>query len=345
MKSQGTTGKLFLLAFTLAFASAAPAGPVLTSAGSTAGFGLTRFAYNFPTQTIGGLGVGPLGIAFPIAQGGPVMVSDSIGNVRIFAIDVDNQDASTASIATPGGSVVGPNYGNLGALGLAKAGNFVFATNQPGGEIRKLNLDGTFNSSLTTGITNATGITFNPTDGNLYVTTVGNGIWRVNPSTGAKFKLSHTGNLSFDGLIIDATGTKLYAAESNSVRGYDLLLSTQFFTTGTIPGDPDGVELGYGNLANEIFVNFNNGELWQFNLSNPSSKVMLTTGGTRGDFVAADGCSLLFTQSSEIWRLGTPTGGCIGVNTTPEPSSLWLVALPLLAMGRKWIKYSNGGPS
>ena len=74
------------IAVLLAATSSAPvwATPILTLAGTTAGFTLSQFADEFPTT---GICCGPLGIAFPTSGG--VMVSDYPGNVRVFATDAD----------------------------------------------------------------------------------------------------------------------------------------------------------------------------------------------------------------------------------------------------------------
>ena len=61
----------------------------LTAAGQAAGFGLSTFATGFPSSG----GIGPGGVGFP-ASGG-VLVSDALGNVRLFPSDTDGQDAAT----------------------------------------------------------------------------------------------------------------------------------------------------------------------------------------------------------------------------------------------------------
>ena len=106
------------------------------------------------------------------------------------------------------------------------------------------------------------------------------------------------------------------------------------FNSGLIPGGPDGAALGFGTLADLIFVNTNGGSLFQVNLSTKDI-VELVSGGTRGDFVTPDpNGSLLFTQTSDIWRLTAPAGGCIGsACQVPEPTSLALMALGVAGLG------------
>lgn len=323
IRSAETFGKGLYLSVVLT--SVASASPVLTAAGSSGGYGLTMFANNFATTPIGGVPVGPLGMAL-LGASGPVMVSDAIGNVRVFATNADNQSATNF--------VPSASYGTLGALGLAQVGNYVFSTNQRTGAINRLNTDGTISiSNFAFGIQNPTGIAYNSQDGMLYVTTVGAGIYKVDPTTGAKAHLSYTNNNSYDGILVSPNGTNLYAAQIGipveEVVGYDLLTGTSTFHSGFVGSDPDGIVLGYGSLANSMFVNYNDGTLWEIDLTNPSNATKLVTGGSRGDFTIADNCSILFTQTDSIWRLSAPAGGCF---TVPEPNSFPLVTMALLVV-------------
>lgn len=298
------------------------ASPVLTSDAITAGFSLSMFADEFPTT---GFCCGPLGITF--IGGGAVMVSDYPGNVRIFPTDADSQHASSVPVAQ--------NYGFANAVGLARLGSFAYMTQQGAGKVVRLNLDGTYNSDVVSGIPTATGIFANPVNGKLYVSSCcsNGGIWEVDPVANTKTQFKIGGN--YDGLSISADGSTLYAELGGAIIGYRLSDGVQVFDSGVIPGGADGTELGAGLLAGKIFVNTNGGDLWQVSLSNPSDRLLLVTGGTRGDFVTADpNGTLLFTQTSDIWRLTAPAGGCIGAacNQVPEPQSLSLVAFALCAL-------------
>ncbi len=103
------------VAGTLSLGSRANAQLTLTPAGVTAGFSLSTFADNFPSDG----SIGPLGIAF---NGGHVIVSDYPGNVRVFPTDTDGQHANLVA--------VGQNYGAHNAVGLATVGSNIYMTQQ-----------------------------------------------------------------------------------------------------------------------------------------------------------------------------------------------------------------------
>jgi hypothetical protein len=311
-------------AFILGFSGNAQAVPTLTAAAVTDGFGLSLFADNFPTT---GFCCGPLGIAF--LPGGGVMVSDYPGNVRVFPTSADGQHANTIPVAQ--------NYGFANGVGMTRIGNFVYMARQGASDVVRLNLDGTFNSTVVTGLLSATGVYANPVTHKLYVSDCcsGTGIWEVDTVTNVKTQLI-TG--FYDGLSVSADGGTIYAATGGHIVGYNLATMTVVFDSGFIPGGVDGTELGAGTLAGEIFAWTNSGDLWEVDLATPATQRILVTGGARGDFVTADpNGSLLMVTTDQIWRLTAPLGGCIGTacgNDVPEPGSLVLVAMGLLGLSR-----------
>jgi len=300
-KSVGSGKRLaFLLLFLLAtgLSGTVHADMTLTAAGVAAGFTLTTFATNFPNTGAGG--TGPLGIAFP---GSGVMVSDWPGNVRVFPSHADGQDA---------GAVSATAYGTANAVGLAQVAGKLYMAQNPMSRVVQLNPDGTLNQVIV-GVFCATGLVTDRFTGHLFVSSgcSGGGIVSVDPV--AKTATAFNSVLS-DGLALSNDGLTLYAADitGHHVLGFDTTTKAQVFDSGVI-SFVDGIAVGSGVLAGKIFANTNFGEVWEVDLAT-SAQTLIASGGSRGDFVAADPSdgTLLVTQSDRILRLHPPAGGSFG---------------------------------
>jgi hypothetical protein len=294
----------------------------LTPAGQALGLSLSTFATGFPTTSgNGGTGngiAGPTGIAFPTSGG--VVVGDAQGNVRLFPSDTDGQTASSAP--------VGQNYGLDNALGVAPVGTHIYMNELLNGQVVEINLDGTLNQVIVTGVPLAAGMVANPTNGHLFVSTIGNNqVWEVDPIAKTK---SLFVNASFDGLAISADGTVLYGARvyndpatQGHVWGYDTSTKALVFDSGFLGTvGIDGIALGTGPLAGNLFVNTNDGTVIEVNVTT-LTQTTIATNGTRGDFVTVDPINntLLLTQSDSIVRLSPGNFQANKTNTTTVVAS------------------------
>ncbi|HZU34488.1 MAG TPA: putative Ig domain-containing protein, partial [Gemmataceae bacterium] len=278
-------------------------GLTLTKAGAGDGFSLSDFVHGFKFSS-----AGPLGIVFPDALGGEqALISDYLGNLRLFSTDSDGQTTASGQLLA--------NYGAANAFGLAQLKGKLYATQQSKGDVVQLNSDGSIAATIAQ-IPHATGIVADPINGHLYVSGQSGSafldtVFDIDPvaDTVTPFftKLARP-----DGLALSADGKTLYVAlgASNQVAGFDIASGQQVFTSGTIYGI-DGTAVGFGTLSSFIFANTNFGDVWEIPLNNLTKPVLIASGGSRGDFISTDpnDGSLLLTQSDEIVRLTPPTGG------------------------------------
>jgi len=303
--------KLFPVFLTLAavglalFAPAADAQMTLSPQATAQGFQLTQFIDGFNSGSIG-----PLGIAYPVSGG--VLVAGYDGTIRLLPSDADGQHAANINPSQ--------SYGFANAVGLTVAGGRVYMTEQSAGTVVQLNDDGTFNQTIATGLGSPTGITTNPANGHIFVSSCcsGQGIWDIDPI--AKKVTSFQTGTSPDGLTFAADGSAIYAEINGHIYGYRISDKAQIFDSGGISG-ADGCALGTGVLSGFVFVNTNYGYVIQVDLAT-STQTILASGGSRGDFVTVDpNGSLLLTQSDRVLRLTAPSGGGFG-NSTPVISNL-----------------------
>ncbi len=262
----------------------------LTAAGQAAGFGLSTFATGFPESS----NVGPLGVAFP-ATGG-VLVSDDPGNLRLFPTDTDGQNAA---------NIAPKNFGASNAIGLGQLNGAIYMTQQTAGDVVQLINNGASTQVIVSGIPDATAVLADPFNNLLYVDNGGK-IYAVDPVAKAANVFQ---NISADGLSLSADGKTLYAAIrggafAGHVLGFDITTKAMVFDSGTISPGVDGIALGNGPVAGNLFVNTNGGTLVEVNLAT-TAQTIIASGGSRGDFVAVDpnNATLLVTQSDRIVRL------------------------------------------
>lgn len=293
---------------TLALAVSANAQLMLTSNATTAGFGLSTFAFNFPTISLPSGSLGPVGITF---NNGRVLVAGVPGSVYVFANNTDGKNAVTDTLFTR-------NYGS--ADGLATSNGHIYLTQQVNGKLIEINSDGTFNQNILTATT-AEGLAVNASNGHLFLSTLNsNQILDVDPIAKTSTLFANT---FADGLTTD--GSNLYAAVGNAVLGYRISDKSIIYNSGVINGGPDGVAVGTGSLAGNLFVNTNNGNVIEINIAT-NVRTLIAQNGSRGDFVTVDpNGTLLLTQSDRILRLTAPTGGAFGPSV-PEPGLIALLS-------------------
>ena len=276
-------------------------GLTLTPVAQAAGFSLSTFAVGFPERSDG---LGPFGVAFP-ASGG-VLVDDGPGNVRLFPSDTDGQNAATVP------PVSGATYGQNHAEGIARVGNSLYLNLGELNEIAQINDDGTLKKVIAN-VPNTDAVAVNPLNGHLFVSAFNSAIYDVDPVAG---KASVFLNVKADGLAFDPNSGILYAAlysaagPGNRVQGFNIGTKAVVFDSGTISGGPDGIALGTGALAGNLFVNTNGGTLVEVNLAT-TTQTLIASGGSRGDFVTVDpnNDTLLVSQSDRLLRLAAPPGG------------------------------------
>jgi hypothetical protein len=281
------------------------AGGLTLTANAPLGFQLTTFASGFPQ----GGGVGPLGIAFPSSGG--VLVADGAGNVRVFPTDTDGQDA--ASVPPTPGSPGAADFPN----GIANLNGLVYMTLKNDNEVVQVSDSGIVQAVVARNIPAALGITADPLNGHLFVSS-SNGIYDVDPASQTATIFV---NAIADGVAFDPSTDTLYAATTSQVLGYDVQTGAQAFASQAITGTPDGIAVGTGGFAGFLLANTNGGSLVLINL-NTKFQSVIASGGTRGDFVTLDptNSTLLITQSDRIVRLFLPSGGGFGGSPTSTPT-------------------------
>lgn len=286
-------------------ATGAMAQMTLTQAGIDRGFELTTFAHSFPTA----FGIGPRGVHYE--ADGHVLVSSLNGQVRRFESQTDGQSAlSVAPFVTFGGT---DNANGMGRIGTDPN---IYLAQHNNNRVIRMNPDGTNQVTIAT-VPSALDIAVHPTTNELFVTGSAGGsggVFRVNPVTGAVVTLSPPGERA-DGITITRDGSQINVANfggtsPSRIVGYDTASGLEFFRSAQIPGDIDGLALGFGPLTGNIYTVTNDGRFWEMNLAT-QNLTLIGTGGSRGDLMTSDPSGsgdVLFSQANSVLRLrGVPT--------------------------------------
>jgi hypothetical protein len=346
-------------AFLFSFAGqAAYAQLALAPAGVARGFALTTWASGLPS--IGN--IGPLNVAY--RPDGKVLVDNNDGSIYQFPVNADNQNAVGTPISTNYGAAFVPR-------GMAQTlfGRYYLAQSNDAGRVIEVDQNGAFlNAVFNLAHANQISVfpnealaSVDPNANHLFVDTPVNGgqIWNVDPANPAGAKLfaqyAAAGTVDIDGMTFSPDGAYLYVANrsggqgttGNSIRKYQVADPTIFFDFPGAPGETglDGLGIGVGSLDGYIYLNYNDGTLWEAGIPlTPHAGEMteIATGGTRGDFVAMNPGlpsgevfpSLMITQRDHIMRLDPPGCGFFVSNMplgplAPEPSSAMLLAVAL----------------
>jgi len=318
-----------VLAAALTLLAAVPvrAALTITPANAGRGFVLSDYATGFPN---GGSGTaGPIGVAFePNAS---VLVTDvADGDLYSLPSHADNQAVGASNVVT---TFASPFW----ALAQVQIGG---AWHYYGSDLANFyELDPATGAIVGT-IYGAGGLGIAPFPpgvagsyaGHLFIGGTGF-IWDVDPTTMTAtpwvFGLLGYG----DGMAFSPDGSRLYTVRSDTIIALSMVSRGAAWIGPGHPGEGyDGIAVGVGNLDGYVYVNCNNGDLWEFGLpGTPHAGIdnLLASGGSRGDFIAVDPnvtCgggssaypSLLVTQTDRLTRLDPPGGGWFG----PPTSSL-----------------------
>jgi len=275
----------------IAFMPPAQAQLTLTPTAVSAGYKLTTVATGFPYDSNR---IGPIGVAFTDA--GTLLVTEPRFNaVNILPNDTDNQIA---------GSNTGVSYMEYG---LVKVGSITYAATTSG--VIQINQDGSYKQTIVSGIVSV-GIVVNPVNGHLLVSDDNSLVYDIDPiaKTHSFFASGLNGP---DGLTITADGSTLYEADfySGNIYAFDTSTKAKTLVASGL-NLADGISLGYGSIANKLFVNCGTGNVYQIDIVNNNAVTLIASGGSRGDFVVPDANgTLLLTQTDRILRLTAPPPG------------------------------------
>jgi uncharacterized repeat protein (TIGR01451 family) len=195
------------------------------------------------------------------------------------------------------------------------------------------------------------GLIGDPLSDDLYVAT-GSGIYRIQSPDSSPVVTKVVAAGTFDGIAMTADGQHIWAA----IRNVDSLQEYGRPSGATAPLQAtihvgrgvDGIAIAKsdapGGVANNVFVNDNDGTIVRVDTNNNNAVSVVASGGTRGDFatVGPDGCFYV-TQTDKVVKLApcffqSPTADLSVVQTAPAGAGvLQGITYNLLV--------TNGGPS
>ena len=282
--------------------SAATTGLQLTLAGQLLGFQLSTFAYGFDTENVGNGDAGPIKAFF--SSNGNIIVSDIHYKSYVFSNDADGQDARTVA------QFYSDNFD------IVRVNSHIYADQAHGNGLAELNEDGTIQSFVpgTEQYYGFVGLAVNPITGHIYASesTRGPEVFEIDPLLGT-VQVFESIYGYIDGLTVSSDGKTLYMARLGvGIFGIDTTSKQVVFQMSGFNGS-DGVSVGHGAFEGKLVVNCNGGDVWLVDIAS-QTKVLIATGGTRGDFVSEDPTngSLLLSQSNSLIRLIPPSNASFG---------------------------------
>jgi hypothetical protein len=258
--------------------------------------GASDYAINFPTGTCG---VGPVG-----------MINDG---THFFVSDYCNHKLYEFPAATGGDAKSATKFANGLDGGLAVSNGTYFGVGS--GHLETFDpTSGAVTSRVddaakTLASCSPIGLVADPLSTDLYVSTTGCGIFRVQHPTSVPPTITSFNRAAYyDGIYFTSDGQALWAADRTNGGAAKLNRAGTVVTEIPINAGVDGIAVALGNasggVANNVFVNDNNGKIYRIDTNNGNALSVVAKGGTRGDFalVGPDGC-LYVTQLDRIEKM------------------------------------------